>query len=90
MLTKHLGPMLFTLTVLALLKKTALGLEGAVRSSDVRIVNVNSTSNIDAPATLRHEALADFNEAFLEDGNGEEYGQCAYTDLKNALFSFEL
>jgi NAD(P)-dependent dehydrogenase (short-subunit alcohol dehydrogenase family) len=90
MLTNHLAPMLFTLTALPLLKKTALDLKWNVRLYDVRIVNVNSTLHSDAPATSIYQILADFNEAFPEDVNGEEYARYAHTKLANALFSFAL
>jgi hypothetical protein len=90
MLTNHLAPMLFTLTLLPLLKETALDDKWNVRLNDVRIVNVNSTSHMDAPATSRYQTHGDFNDPCSHDENGEQYARYAHTKLANALFSFAL
>jgi NAD(P)-dependent dehydrogenase (short-subunit alcohol dehydrogenase family) len=90
MLTNHLGSMLFTLTLLPLLNKTALASEEEAGPNDVRIVNVNSTAHIDAPESSRSSTLADFYQIFPHDENGEDYARYAHTKLANALFSLEL
>jgi NAD(P)-dependent dehydrogenase (short-subunit alcohol dehydrogenase family) len=90
MLINHLGPMIFTTTLLPLLKKTTLTFDESVGRPDVRIVNVNSTAHVDAPASCRFSNLYDLNQIFPHDDNGEAYSRYAHSKFANALFSIEL
>lgn len=83
----HLAPMALTLGLLPLLKATALK---TTENNDVRIVNVNSTSHVDAPLDSRYRDLTDLNATFADSENGELYTRYGYTKLANALFSVEL
>ncbi|KAH7385615.1 short-chain dehydrogenase [Pyrenochaeta sp. MPI-SDFR-AT-0127] len=83
----HLAPMLLTLTLLPLLKQTALE---AKASPDVRIVNVNSTAHVDAPSDGHFRNAADFNATFPTATNGDVYTRYGHSKLANALFSVEL
>lgn len=83
----HLAPMLLTLTLLPLLKRTAHKFKNNV---DVRIVNVNSTAHVDAPSNGRFRNLVDFNAAFPNTEDGDVYTRYGHSKLANALFSVEL
>jgi NAD(P)-dependent dehydrogenase (short-subunit alcohol dehydrogenase family) len=82
MLVNHLGPLLFTISLLPLLERTAR----ASDKNDVRIVHVNSTAHLDAPAPYRFKDITDYNKTFLNDENGDEYARYAHTKLADALF----
>lgn len=85
MVVNHFAPMLLTLTLLPLLRATATN-----KQSDVRIVNVNSTSHVDAPLSSHFRNLDDFNATFPSEGALETYKMYGHTKLAAALFSVEL
>jgi NAD(P)-dependent dehydrogenase (short-subunit alcohol dehydrogenase family) len=90
MLVNHLGPMLFTITLLPLLKTTDKANNTPVDKKDVRIVYVNSTAFLDAPQHCQFKDNTDYNKTFPNDKNGEEYVRYAYTKLADLLFCMRL
>ncbi|KAI1114779.1 short-chain dehydrogenase [Nemania sp. NC0429] len=85
--TNHLGPFLFTIELLPLLTATAK----LSPQSDVRIVNVGSTTHYDAPASARFASRDDFNNAFgSADDPMSAYLHYGYTKLATMLFTKEL
>jgi NAD(P)-dependent dehydrogenase (short-subunit alcohol dehydrogenase family) len=85
MAVNHLGPFLFTTTLLPLLTKASHD------NPDVRIVNVGSTAHFDAPKTAKYASLEDWNQTF---GSADEpmanYFRYGYSKLANNLFTSEL
>jgi len=85
MATNHLGPFVFTLTLLPLLSKTSLE-----QNSDVRIVNLSSeTHRILAPSKLQFKSIEDFNVKF-GDGAMNDLTRYATSKLATVLFTAEL
>lgn len=84
--TNHLGPFVFTTTLLPLLIKTAQ------INPDVRIINVSSTALFDVPSTAKFSSLEDFNETFPSDAGvkASDYLRYGYSKLANHLFTLEL
>ncbi|KAF2739841.1 short-chain dehydrogenase [Polyplosphaeria fusca] len=83
--TNHLGPFLLTTALLPLLKKTAS------LNSDVRVVNVASTTHYDVPSTAKFASLADLNASFGDQESPEsQYTRYGFSKLMNVLFAAEL
>jgi NAD(P)-dependent dehydrogenase (short-subunit alcohol dehydrogenase family) len=62
MLVDHLGPILFTITLLPLLKTTDKANNTPADKKDVRIVHVNSTACLDAPQHCRFKDKTDYKK----------------------------
>lgn len=84
MVINHIGPFLFTKTLLPLLEQTA----DSSPDSDVRIVNVSSVAHRWVP-NPRYDSLAAFNADFA-DTFKPKTNLYAYTKLANVLWTTEL
>jgi len=84
MVTNHLGPMLFTLELLPLLKKTAAAHPG------VRVVTVSSSTHA-VPQGVKFSSLEDLNQTMGgTDDMQSNYGRYGLSKLANVLFAKEL
>ncbi|XP_014550067.1 hypothetical protein COCVIDRAFT_116571 [Bipolaris victoriae FI3] len=84
--TNHLGPFLLTKTLLPLMIETS-----QQPRSDVRIINLTSTSHYEVPPTARYRNLTDFNQDFGNpDSRETNHIRYGYSKLANILFTKEL
>ncbi|EIM90579.1 NAD-P-binding protein [Stereum hirsutum FP-91666 SS1] len=83
--TNHLGPFLFTLTLLPLLKKTAESYPG------VRVVNMSSTTHFLVPAGFKFDTPESFNaDLGGTDDPKSNIARYGLSKLANILFTKEL